>query len=156
MNDKHEIQLILDSIRRIVQGIRISSRVSEKKIGLSSAQLFVLQKLSEAAPLTVNGLAERTMTHQSSVSVVVRRLEERKLVRRARSRTDGRKSELSLTERGQGLLAKAPASAQQRLVDALAAMPERERKTLNRLLRKLTRASGLVDGPAAMFFEEGA
>ncbi len=62
---------MLDAIRRIVQALRESSRAAEKRVGLSGAQLFVLQTLGESPGLSLNELAERTRTHQSSVSVVV-------------------------------------------------------------------------------------
>src|SRR5665213_199086 len=67
----NEIREILDSIRRIVRLLRVSSREAEREVGLSGAQLFVLRTLSEHKFLSVNELAERTHTHQSSVSVVV-------------------------------------------------------------------------------------
>ena len=62
---------MLDAVRRIVQTLRESSRAAEKAVGLSGAQLFVLQTLAEAPGLSLNELAARTHTHQSSVSTVV-------------------------------------------------------------------------------------
>ena len=66
-----EARTILDSIRGIVQVLRESSRAAEERVGLSGAQLFVLQKLGEGGGASLNELAARTRTHQSSVSVVV-------------------------------------------------------------------------------------
>src|SRR6185312_321205 len=66
-------QRVLDSIRRIVRLLREGTRASEDAVGLSAAQLFVLQKLDPAVPLSLTELAARTLTHQSSVSVVVSR-----------------------------------------------------------------------------------
>ena len=66
---KKATQNILDSIRRIVHGLRVSSKIAEKELGISGAQLFILQKLSQSNRLSINELAERTLTHQSSVSV---------------------------------------------------------------------------------------
>jgi hypothetical protein len=42
-----DIRIVLDSIRRIVQALRVSSRAAEKTVGLSGAQLFLLQQLGE-------------------------------------------------------------------------------------------------------------
>src|ERR671938_1731164 len=67
----------LDAIRRLVRGLRLAARASEREAGLSAAQLFVLQQLAESPAESINELAARTLTHQSSVSVVVRRLVER-------------------------------------------------------------------------------
>jgi DNA-binding MarR family transcriptional regulator len=68
---------VLDSLRRIVQVLRESSRRAERQLGISGAQLFVLEKLAEAPSQSLNELAERTHTHQSSVSTVVARLVKR-------------------------------------------------------------------------------
>src|SRR5690242_7260670 len=80
-----DVRSILDSIRRIVRTIRVASRASEKQLGLTGAQLFVLHHLAETPAMSMNDLAERTRTHQSSVSVVVQRLVDRGLVVRERS-----------------------------------------------------------------------
>src|SRR4051812_6073325 len=113
-----ETQSILDSIRRIVRGLRVSSRTAEKELGISGAQLFVLQKLNVNSSLSLNELAERTLTHQSSVSVVIGRLVDRGLVLRTASKTDARRLELSLSAKGRAFLQKAPLTAQERLVAA--------------------------------------
>src|SRR5215217_2732988 len=65
-----DVRAVLDAIRRIVRVLRVSSRAAEKQVGLSGAQLFVLHKLEDAPALSLNELADRTRTHQSSVSVV--------------------------------------------------------------------------------------
>src|SRR4051812_46537197 len=87
--DNAETRSILNSMRRIVQILRVASRAAEKDVGLSGAQLWVLHKLAEGPVISLNELAERTCTHQSSVSVVVYGLVERGLVARTRSSSDG-------------------------------------------------------------------
>ena len=71
----------------------------------------MLQQLAAAPAKSVNELADRTYTHQSSVSVVVRRLVEQGLVARRRASDDGRRRELSLTAAGRRLVARAPMPA---------------------------------------------
>src|SRR5881296_2175368 len=65
-------QRILDSIRRLVRLLRLADRAAQNELGLSGAQLFVLQELGKTPSLSLNELAERTRTDQSSVSVVER------------------------------------------------------------------------------------
>src|SRR5678815_2642677 len=101
-------------MRRIVRAIRLSSHTAEETLGISGAQLFVLQQLAVHPGASVGELADRTLTHQSSVSVVVSRL-----VRRRTSTTDRRRIELSLTTAGRALLSRAPELAQSRLIAAL-------------------------------------
>lgn len=143
----------LDAIRRIVQALRLTAREAEKRVGLSAAQLFVLQKLGEAGRLTINELAARTHTHQSSVSVVVQRLARRNLVTRRRSDNDRRAVEAALTPTGRALLERAPQAAQERLVVALQALPLGQRKRLAALLTRVVRQTGLSSARPELFFE---
>jgi DNA-binding MarR family transcriptional regulator len=146
---------VLDSIRRIVKVLRIASRDSEKRVGISGAQLFVLHKLAEGGVLSVNELAERTHTHQSSVSVVVHRLAERGMVDLERSAADARQAQIRVTPAGKSVLRAAPAAAQDRLIGALKRLARRDVRQLADSLELLLREIG-IDGAAAapMLFEE--
>ena len=44
-----EVHAAMNAVRRIVRALRVSSRASEKALGVSGAQLFVLQQLAESA-----------------------------------------------------------------------------------------------------------
>src|SRR5262245_41415833 len=123
-------QEVLDAVRRIVQSLRESSRRAERHVGASGAQLFVLQKLAESPSLSVNELAARTHTHQSSVSTVVARLVESGLVRRAPSGRDGRSVTLSLSARGRRVAEQAPDVPQERLIKAIEQLTEARRRQL--------------------------
>jgi DNA-binding MarR family transcriptional regulator len=148
-----EARAVLDGIRRIVQFLRVSA--ADRAAGLSGAQLFVLQKLAEAPALSVNDLAERTLTHQSSVSVVLRRLEERRLVARTRGDQDGRRVQVRLTRRGETVLRRAPDASPGQLIAAIERLPARERRGLARGLEGLLRTLGIsAAGHPPMFFEE--
>jgi DNA-binding MarR family transcriptional regulator len=147
-------RLVLDSIRRIVRGLRLFDREAEKRFGLSGAQLFVLQKLGDGNAISINELAERTHTHQSSVSVVVQKLVNRRLVHRAPSSKDARRVELSLTSRSRNLLRTAPAAAQDRLITSLAALSKPRRKLLSELLTELIQKTGIEHHPPTLFFED--
>ncbi len=149
-----DTRLALDAIRRIVHALRESSRRAERHVGLTGAQLFVLQKLAEAAPASVNDLAARTHTHQSTVSTVVARLVARRLVARTRSVEDGRRVQLSLTTAGRRLVTRAPDVAQDRLVRAIEKLPARRRQSLAVTLAALADALDLVGAAPAMFFED--
>lgn len=143
---------MLDAIRGIVQALRTSSRRAERSTGISGTRLFVLQTLGEAAAMSLNELAARTHTHQSSVSVVVSRLVADGLVRRTRSPLDGRAVSLSLTGRGARLVEGGPDLAQRRLVDAVGQLPAARRRLVAGTLGDLARALDVDERPA-MFFE---
>jgi len=145
---------VLDSIRRLVQRLRQSANVSEKRFGLSAAQVFVLHKLRDAESLSVGELAARTLTSQSSVSEVVQKLVQAGHVARTRSTRDARSVELSLTDAGRSLIGKTPVAPQDFILGGLKRMPPRERRQLARLLSRLVKETGMVNSAAPMFFED--
>lgn len=146
---------VLNSLRHIVRSLRVSSRNAEQRVGLSGAQLFVLQCLSRQSPCSVNDLAVATATDQSSVSVVVSRLVGRGYVKRVTAKRDRRSVELSLTPAGKTLLLTAPEAAQERLLFALAKLEKAEISRLSALLGKLVELADVSSENASLFFEEG-
>jgi DNA-binding MarR family transcriptional regulator len=148
------VQVALDALRHIVRELRLTSRAAEMQVGLSGAQLFVLQALADTHVMSLNELADRTFTHPSSVSVVVTRLVRRGLVRRRHSNEDARRLELSATPAGRALLARAPTSPQERLIAALRRLGNTDRRMLARTLARLVLALGGPKRPALMLFEE--
>ncbi len=129
----------MNAIRSIVRALRINTRAIELKMGISLAQLFVLQQLAERSAASLNELAERTATHQSSVSVVVRRLVERGLVSRTAAVADKRRIEIEVTPSGRDLLAGAPMTIQTQLMQALDRMSTDDQSTLADLLERWLR-----------------
>ena len=150
------IRAVLDSLRRIVRELRLSAREAERGAGISGAQLFVLQSLYEEAASSLNELADRTFTDQSSVSVVVRRLVEQDLVERRPSREDGRRVELRLTPAGRKLVRRCPEPTQAKLVGALRALDAAELAALRAGIDALVRGLGMAEDAARMFFDEEA
>ena len=151
-----DTQVIMDSIRRIVRSLRHASKTAEKELNLSTAQLFVLQKISESGkPLSINELALKTLTHQSSVSVVVNKLVKKKLVKRVTSKVDARVVEICLNDSGKKLLLGTPPLIQERLVSAVSTMTLSQRRGLRIGLESLLKQAGIQDEEASLFFEEG-
>jgi DNA-binding MarR family transcriptional regulator len=144
----------MDSLRRIVRSFRISARAVESRLGISAAQLFVLHQLAEADAASIEELSARTLTHQSSVSVVVTRLAARGLVTRRTARDDARRSEIALTAAGRAMLRNAPEILQERLLRALARLRPRELRALVEQLGLLVAALELDADVAGMFFED--
>lgn len=150
------LKTVLDSLRLIVRDLRLSAREAERAAPITGAQLFVLQQLHDGGTLSLGELAERTMTDQSSVSVVVKKLVSAKLVARKPSRADARRLELSLTPAGKKLLARCPEPTQVRLVAALKRLAPSEAEGLTSGLSALVREMGLESEAPAMFFEDGS
>lgn len=150
----HSVERSMNAVRSIVRALRINTRAVELKMGISLAQLFVLQQLAERSAESLNDLAERTATHQSSVSVVVRRLVERGLVSRTPSSADKRRIEIAVTESGRALLAEAPTTVSMELMGALHRMPGDDRDTLADLLERWLKDANIDFATPPMMGEE--
>lgn len=151
---RDSVMHVVDALRRIVRALHRSNRLAEQRWHVSAAQLLVLQRLAEAPTLSVNELADRTYTHQSTVSVVVTRLVKRGLVARSRADDDARRAELSLTPSGRSLLKRAMGAAQTHLMDALDKMPLARLRLIDSSMEQIVDALGVADEPAGMFFED--
>jgi DNA-binding MarR family transcriptional regulator len=148
------VREVLNSLRRIVRTLRVASRTAEQRVGLSGAQLFVLQCLARESPCSVNALAARTATDQSSVSVVVSRLVASGHVRRVPSVQDKRRVELTLTPAGRNLLEAAPRVAQDRLLSALQQLSKPDLADLSRILAQVVQGAEAGSEAPALFFED--
>ena len=144
-SDDHLLAAI-ESIRRILHALRASARRAESLPGgVTGAQLFVLQTLADGPVRSLNELAARTFTHQSTVSVVVRRLVERGLVIRRRSSSTPAASSCS-SLRGRTLVRRSPPMAQHRLIRGLQDLSRRDARELARLLGRLVDLMGAARG----------
>jgi DNA-binding MarR family transcriptional regulator len=137
-----------------VQTLRTSSRDVERGGGISGAQLFALQQLAATPGASITELAARTFTHPSSVSVVVQRLVERRLVAKVSGPNDRRRAHLAITSQGAALLRRAPAPVQARLVAAIEALSAPRRRMLAEMLSEIARTMNAPER-AGMFFEDG-
>src|SRR5262245_38391350 len=146
--------MVLDSLRRIVRSFRVAARRVRGGLGISAPQLFVLHQLAESDASSIDELAARTLTHQSSVSVVVARLAERGLVIRRTARDDARRTEIALSTAGRAMLRRAPERLQAHLLRALTRMPAAQLRTLGQQLAALVEALEVDTGAVPMFFED--
>ena len=144
---------VVDALRRLVRELRESARLAQGRAQITGAQLYVLRVLVAEPGLSINELAARTMTHQSSVSVVVSRLVARGLATRVQAAADRRRMVVTPTARGRAVHKRAPAVVQESLVAAVREMAPGERRALAGL-RALVASLGPSRGKTSMFFEE--
>ncbi len=155
MPSQQDAHSVINSIRKIVQGLRVSSRRIESDLGISGAQLFVLQKIFEAnAALSIGEIAALTLTHISSVSVVVSKLTELDLVRKEAAPDDLRRTVITISSKGLKLLGKNTHTVQEGLITAIQTLPLADRKNLADLLERVVKIANLDDISAPMFFED--
>lgn len=112
----------VDCVRRLVNALGESARAVEQHTGITNAQLFLVRQLRSEGVLTINELAARSLTQQSTVSLLVQRLEAAGLVDRSRSASDARRVCVSLTAKGKRLVERAPEPPIGRMLRSLEAM----------------------------------
>jgi DNA-binding MarR family transcriptional regulator len=143
----------LEGVRTLVAALSQSARAVERSTGVTNAQLFLLQQLATTDSLSVNDLAARARTQQSTVSIVVARLVRAGLASKRRSRDDGRVAVVSITAKGRRLVAHAPVPPTSELLRAIEALPTPRARALAGGLRALVDALGLSPSPVTMLFE---
>jgi DNA-binding MarR family transcriptional regulator len=148
------VSTIMDSLRLIVKAVHKSSRQSQDSVGLTTAQLFVLQHLQSGDDLSINDLATLTFTHQSTVSEVVARLIRRKFIVRRPAGLDRRKVMVTLTREGGKALSNAPETAQTKIIRALQKLRPAEKNELARLMHIVIRTAEFDDDTPTLFFEK--
>ena len=149
-----DVTSVMNSVRILFRGVRLNNVDVERQLGISLAQLFVLEQLAQHPGCSVNDLASLTGTHQSSVSVVVRKLTERGLAEKRTASDDARRVELSLTPEGRALLGRSPMTFQARLLAALQQLGTDRTRVLAETLTDWLRLCGVEDPSPPMFFEE--
>lgn len=128
---------IVDYLRAIARELRSGGRQVEGA-GVTSAQLDVLRALQPGPAYSINDLAARTFTHQSSVSTIVGRLADEGLVSRISSKTDARRTSISLTNAGRAMLRRSSDSSEQRLLSAMKGLSRNELSEVAGCLEKLS------------------
>jgi DNA-binding MarR family transcriptional regulator len=151
-----DAKAILNRVRQLVRALRAFDKKAQARFGFGAAQMFILHVLHHDDDLTLNELADRTATDQSSASLAVGKLVAEGYIRRAPGE-DRRQVRLSLTPKGRAIVRKAPPAAQERIMESVQNMPPAERAQLMALLDKLM--EGMLppdDGTAPMLFQEEA
>ncbi|HEV8409268.1 MAG TPA: MarR family transcriptional regulator [Gemmatimonadaceae bacterium] len=143
----------LDHIRTLVAALSHSARAVERGTGVTNAQLFLLQQLADAGSLSVNDLAVRARTQQSTVSIVVTRLVRAGLAAKKKSPDDARIAIISLTAKGRRLVKHAPAPPAAALLRAIEVLSDKDSRALATGMDALVRALDLTAPKVTLLFE---
>jgi MarR family 2-MHQ and catechol resistance regulon transcriptional repressor len=120
-----------------------------KEDGLTTGQFAVLEALAHLGPLSQRDLCAKLLTSGGNLTLVVKNLERRGLVRRSRPAHNRRLMMVELTPAGRRLVdAVFPRHARAVVAD-FAVLPADEQEMLARLLRKLGRPEPKDPPPAA-------
>lgn len=148
--------LILQSLRRIIRAIDIHSHKLAHIHNITGPQLGCLLAVKESGPLTTGHIAKKVHLSPSTVVGIIDRLEKKELVVRSRASQDRRQVYVSVTPKGEGLIADTPALMQDTLAKAIVQLPELEQVTIAMALEKLTELMEAQHIEAAPILETGA
>lgn len=93
----------LRELVRCYQAFESYSAAHIRTLGLTPPQFDIVATLGNTAGMTFKELGEKTLTTKGTLTGVVDRLAEKKLVRRVASPTDGRSQIVQLTAKGVAL-----------------------------------------------------
>lgn len=140
-----QIKQVIYLIRRLIQAEEFYTKELEKKYRVSVPQLSCLLALYENGPMPPSQVAKHIMVKSSTVTGIIDRLEQKRLVERSRISSDRRVITIGLTESGRMLAQNSPLPIQERIVDGYKDLPSNEREDIIRALKKL---SSMLDSNA--------
>jgi DNA-binding MarR family transcriptional regulator len=133
---------IVTAIRRIMRAVELRSREIIGQCGVTGPQLVVLQAVAKLENGSVTTIARNVHLGHATVTRILTRLENRKLVERTRGSGDRRTVHAVLTERGKETVANAPSLLQDEFREELAKLEDWEQTTL---LSSLQRVATMMD-----------
>jgi DNA-binding MarR family transcriptional regulator len=108
MTPPQHCQDVLISLRRIIRATDLQSKRIMKVCGLTIPQVMVLRSIETLGDVTVKRISDNVSLSQATVTTILNRLEERKLVERVRSNIDKRIVNARLTTDGKEVLKTVP------------------------------------------------
>lgn len=128
---------ILKSLRRIMRAVDIHSKQLNKDFKVTAPQMICLMSLDEKEASTLSELSKSVSLSPSTLTKIIDRLEEKKLIKRERDLKDRRKFHIKVTEQGKHVISDSPALLQDKLSLSVAKLPSLEQATIALALEKL-------------------
>ena len=126
------------ALGRALQAIEVSVRPHLTQSGLSLTEFAVLEVLSHKGALRLGEIRDRILVTGASTTYVVKKLEERGLLRRRACAEDSRVVFGELTAKGRILIDEVFPAHVERLQDAMAGLSVSQKREASRLLRALS------------------
>ncbi len=145
----------LIALRQILKATDANVKTLAARTGLTASQLLVLQLLKSRGETLTGQLAEAVDLKQATVSVLLDRLQEMKLISRRRGDKDRRRVWVSVTPEGERVVAGAPDLIQDMFQSRFARLPEWEQSFLITALLRIVDLLGADDIDAAPLLDVG-
>jgi len=133
---------VLVALRRVIRATDLHSKRLSKNAGLTGPQLLIMRSIRDLGEVTIGTIADRVSLSQATVTTILDRLEQRRLVYRVRSTQDKRKVHAHLTDDGADLLARAPEPLQEDFIKKFQSLAEWEQTMI---LASLQRVANMMD-----------
>ncbi|AEC20084.1 MarR family transcriptional regulator [Pusillimonas sp. T7-7] len=128
---------ILRALRRITRSVALHSRQLAAYSHITAPQLICLRAVIEHGPLTATAISREIHLSASTVVGILDRLEDKGLINRERGREDRRIVFVTATQAGIKLAHDTPSPLQQKLADALNALPEQEQAAITSSVERI-------------------
>ena len=136
---KQQTKQISGLLPKIARNLRIAPLIDEVKPGLTTSQLMILLILKDMKDiaLPVGKLSQELGVSFPSVSGIIDRLHREKLIERSRSRQDRRLVLVKLSNTGKEIIERLLKAFEKLLFDVLKKMPEAERETITKAVKRV-------------------
>ena len=138
-------QDVLVELRKVIRATDLQSKRVVKACGLTIPQVMVLRAIKTLGDVTVKRISDDVSLSQATVTTILNRLEERKLVERVRSNSDRRIVNARLTEEGDHLLESAPPLLHESFIQRFDNL---EAGKQNQILSSLQQVATMMDAEA--------
>jgi len=138
--EKHQELLI--ALRKVIRAIDLHSKHLSKTSGLTSPQLLIMLEIDKTSGVNSSQVAKKVNLSPATVTNIIDRLENKKLVSRIRDTQDKRKVSLYLTDDGKALLLNAPQALQEHFIAKFSNLARWEQ---SQLLSSMERLSEMMD-----------
>jgi DNA-binding MarR family transcriptional regulator len=128
---------VIAALRRIVRAIDLHSHHLVERLDVTGPQLIALQEVARLGQVAAGVLARNVHVSQPTMTGILDRLERRGLVRRAKDTEDRRRTTVTVTEAGRGLLEAAPSPLQDRFRSQFARLEQWEQTQMLAILQRI-------------------
>ncbi|PIJ62577.1 MarR family winged helix-turn-helix transcriptional regulator [Mesotoga sp. H07.pep.5.3] len=137
MEESSRIQEMLTLVKRIMSVVKQNFESDFKKMGLTQSQILVMRVLNLRGDMKVSDISKELDLSNSTVSGIIDRLVEKKIVQRKRSDEDRRIVMISLADEYRQPVKKGLNAFAQKMRKALSTMTEEDVDSIIRGLEKL-------------------
>ncbi|MCV6590909.1 MAG: MarR family transcriptional regulator [Marinobacterium sp.] len=133
---------VLVSLRRLIRAVDLHSRRLASEYGLTGPQALLLKAIITKPGLSAGELARQLSLSQATITDILKRLEQRELVRRERADSDRRKVFVYATDNAHTIIDAAPPLLQDKFVERFSRLEDWEQMML---LSSLQRVATMMD-----------